>query len=67
MGIVLLEGRMEKGKAETKIKTKQTALEGTEITVEEVERRIRKLKKRKEPGTECRVKHRCMGLKEERA
>jgi hypothetical protein len=35
MGIVLLEGRMEKGKAEIKIKKKQTALEGTEITVEE--------------------------------
>jgi hypothetical protein len=50
MGIVLLEGRMEKGKAETKIKKKQTALEGTEITVEEVERRIRRLQKRKEPG-----------------
>jgi hypothetical protein len=45
----LLEGRKEKGKPETEMKKKQTAPEGTEITVEEVERQIRKLKKRKAP------------------
>jgi hypothetical protein len=42
----LLEGREEEGKAETEMKKKQTAVEGTEVTVEEVERQIRKVKKR---------------------
>jgi hypothetical protein len=46
----LLEGRKEKGKAETTMKKKQTAPEGTEITVEEVERQMKKLKKKKAPG-----------------
>jgi hypothetical protein len=50
VGRVLLEGRKEKGKAETEIKKKQTAPEETEITVEKAERQIRKLKKRKAPG-----------------
>jgi hypothetical protein len=42
----LVEGRKQKGKAETEMKKKQTASEETEITVEEVERQIRKLKKK---------------------
>jgi hypothetical protein len=46
----LLEGRKEEGKAETEKKKKRTALKDTEITVEEVEGQIRKLKKRKTPG-----------------
>jgi hypothetical protein len=50
VGRVLLEGRKEKGKAETEMKKKQTAPEETEITVEKAERQIRKLKKRKAPG-----------------
>jgi hypothetical protein len=46
----LLEGRKEEGEAGTQMKEKQTAPEETEITAEEVERQIRKLKKRKAPG-----------------
>jgi hypothetical protein len=45
----LLEERKEKGKAETEMKKKQTTPEETDIIVEEVERQIRKLKKRKAP------------------
>jgi hypothetical protein len=61
----LLEGRKEKGKAETEIKKKQTTVEETEITVEEVERRIRKLKKRKAPGRDgVQNEAWSMGLKE---
>jgi hypothetical protein len=48
----LLEGRKEEGEAGTQMKEKQTAPEETEITAEEVERQIRKLKKRKTPGRE---------------
>jgi hypothetical protein len=50
MGRVLLEGGNEGGEAGTQMKEKQTAPEETEITAEEVERHIRKLKKRKIPG-----------------
>ncbi|KAJ3634622.1 hypothetical protein MTP99_007570 [Tenebrio molitor] len=46
----LQEGRKEEGEEGTQVKEKQTVPEGTEITVEEVERQIRKLKKRKAPG-----------------
>jgi hypothetical protein len=46
----LVEGRKKEGKAETDIKRKQTVPEDTEITVGEVERQIRKLKKRKATG-----------------
>jgi predicted nucleotidyltransferase len=46
----LLERRKEKGNAEIEMKKKQTASEGTEISVEEVERQMRKLRKRKAPG-----------------
>jgi hypothetical protein len=46
----LLERRKEKGKAEIEMKKKHTASEETEITVEEVEREMRKLIKRKAPG-----------------
>jgi hypothetical protein len=45
----LLEGRKEEGETGTQMKEKQTAPEETEITAEEVERQIRKLKKRKSP------------------
>jgi hypothetical protein len=47
--IKLLEGRKKEGKGETEMK-KQTAPEEAKITVEEVERQIRKLKKRKVSG-----------------
>jgi hypothetical protein len=43
----LLEGRKQKGKAKTDMKKNQTA---PEERVEEVERQIRKLKKKKAPG-----------------
>jgi hypothetical protein len=50
----VLEGRKEEGKeegkAETDIKRKQTVPEETEITVEEGEKQIRHLKKRKATG-----------------
>jgi hypothetical protein len=46
----LLERRKKKGNAETEIKKKQRASEEIEITVDEVERQISKLKKRKAPG-----------------
>ncbi|KAH0816889.1 hypothetical protein GEV33_005903 [Tenebrio molitor] len=46
----LLEGRKEEGKVGTQRKEKQTVMEETEITAEEVERHIRHLKKRKAPG-----------------
>jgi hypothetical protein len=46
----LLERKKEKVKPETEMKKKQITPEGTQITVEEVERQIRKLKKRKAPG-----------------
>jgi hypothetical protein len=45
----LLGGRKEKGKAEIEMKKKQTVSEQTEVTLEEVERQIRKLQKRKAP------------------
>jgi hypothetical protein len=45
----LLEGRKEEGETGTKMKEKQTAPEETEITVEEVDRQIKKQKK-KVPG-----------------
>jgi hypothetical protein len=45
--MTLLEGRKQKGKAETDMKKNQTA---PEERVEEVERQIRKLKKKKAPG-----------------
>jgi uncharacterized protein YceH (UPF0502 family) len=45
----LLGGRKEKGKAETEMKMKQTMSEQTEVTIEEVERQIWKLQKRKAP------------------
>jgi hypothetical protein len=45
----LLEGRKEEGKVGTQRKEKQTVMEETEITAEEVERHIRHLKKRKAP------------------
>jgi hypothetical protein len=50
----LLEGIKEKGKTKTEMKKKQTAPKKTEITVEEVERQIRKLKKRKASGRDRR-------------
>jgi hypothetical protein len=43
----LLESRTEKGETETEMKKKQTAPEETEITVEQADRQIRKVKKRK--------------------
>jgi hypothetical protein len=46
----LLEGRKEEGKVGTQRKEKQTVMEETEITAEEVGRHIRYLKKRKAPG-----------------
>ncbi|KAJ3632437.1 hypothetical protein MTP99_009448 [Tenebrio molitor] len=46
----LLEGRKAEGEAGTQMKEKQTAPEQTEITAEEVEKHIRKLKKRKALG-----------------
>jgi hypothetical protein len=46
----LLKGKKKKGNAETEIKKKQRASEEIEITVDEVERQISKLKKRKTPG-----------------
>ncbi|KAH0814615.1 hypothetical protein GEV33_008175 [Tenebrio molitor] len=54
MGRVFQEtaGRNEEGKAGTQLKEKYTTPEETEITVEEVERHIRKLKKRKAPERE---------------
>jgi hypothetical protein len=63
----LLEGRKEEGKVGTQRKEKQTVMEETEITAEEVGRHIRHLKKRKAPGwdgTGCKMKRGCMGLKE---
>jgi hypothetical protein len=61
----LLEGRKEKRKAETEMKKKQTTAGETEITVEEVERQIRKLKKRKAPGRDgVQNEAWSMGLKE---
>jgi hypothetical protein len=68
LGSVLHEtsGR-EKGKrkAETEMKKKQTTAGETEITVEEVERQIRKLKKRKAPGRDgVQNEAWSMGLKE---
>jgi hypothetical protein len=50
MGRVLLEGGNEGGEAGTQMKEKQTAPEETEITAEEVDKQIRKLKKRKARG-----------------
>jgi hypothetical protein len=44
------------------MKEKQTAPEETEITAEEVERQIRKLKKTKAPGRES-AERGCMGPK----
>jgi hypothetical protein len=46
----LLEGRKEEGKVGTQRKEKQTVMEETEITAEEVGKHIRYLKKRKAPG-----------------
>jgi hypothetical protein len=43
----LLESRKKKGETETEMKKKQTAPEETEITVEQAERQIRKVKKKK--------------------
>jgi hypothetical protein len=47
------------------MKKKQTAVEGTEVTVEEVERQIRESEKeiRHRGGTECRMDNECMGQK----
>jgi hypothetical protein len=54
-----------KRKDRNEMKKKQTAPEGTEITVEEVERQIRKLKReRHRGGTECKMKHGCIEPKE---
>jgi hypothetical protein len=46
----LLERKKEEGKAETEMEKNQKEPEETEITVEEVERQMRKLKKKKAPG-----------------
>ncbi|XP_068900490.1 golgin subfamily A member 6-like protein 25 [Tenebrio molitor] len=46
----LLEGRKEEGNVGTQRKEKQTVMEETEITAEEVGKHIRYLKKRKAPG-----------------
>jgi hypothetical protein len=45
----LLERKKEEGKAETEMEKNQKEPEETEITVEEVERQMRKLKKKKAP------------------
>jgi hypothetical protein len=49
MGRVLMKGRGEEGEAGTQMKEKLMPPEETEITADEVERQIRKLKKRKPP------------------
>ncbi|KAH0812146.1 hypothetical protein GEV33_010644 [Tenebrio molitor] len=46
----LLERKKEEGKAETEMEKNQKEPEETEIRVEEVERQMRKLKKKKTPG-----------------
>jgi hypothetical protein len=49
MGRVMIKGKEEEGKAGTQMKEKLMVPEETEIIAEEVERQIRKLKKRKLP------------------
>jgi hypothetical protein len=60
----LVEGRKEEGEARIQLNEKQMTPKETEITAEEVERQMRKLKNRKAPGRGYRMKRGCMGPKE---